>query len=66
MLFRSNWVRRTFTTKHNPIKSEDKAWQFTNEGIVAKSLELGLRSEGLSYQQLKDKCIFVMTQRAIQ
>ena len=45
---------------------DDKSWQFSNEGIVAKANELGLRSEGLSYQQLKDKCLYVMTNRALQ
>jgi len=46
-------------------KSDDKSWMFSNEGIVSKANELGLRSEGLSYQQLKDKCVFVMAQRAV-
>jgi uncharacterized protein YdaU (DUF1376 family) len=47
-------------------QADDKSWQFSNEGIVAKANELGLRSEGLSYQQLKDKCLYVMTNRALQ
>lgn len=64
-----NWVgfKAEWATNNSEIKKpDDKAWQFTNEGIVAKSVELGVRSEGLSYQQLKEKCIFVMTQRAMQ
>lgn len=59
----ANWAK----VGQNPVSKvgEDKSWQFSNEGIVSKANELGLRSEGLSYQQLKDKCIFVMTQRAM-
>lgn len=60
-----NWVRRAFGKSSVSKVGEDKSWQFSNEGIVSKANELGLRSEGLSYQQLKDKCIFVMTQRAM-
>lgn len=61
-----NWVRRAFSKPIVSKNMEDKSWQFSNEGIVAKANELGLRSEGLSYQQLKDKCLFVLTNRALQ
>lgn len=60
--FEAAWV----LNKEPAKKQDDKSWMFSNEGIVAKANELGVRSEGLSYQQLKEKCVFVMTQRAIQ
>lgn len=59
-----NWAK----VSQNPVskQADDKSWMFSNEGIVAKANELGLRSEGLSYQQLKDKCLYVMTNKALQ
>jgi len=60
--FKAEWCSKATVSKN----MEDKSWQFSNEGIVAKANELGLRSEGLSYQQLKDKCLFVLTNRALQ
>lgn len=59
-----NWAKIGQNTVSK--QADDKSWQFSNEGIVAKANELGLRSEGLSYQQLKDKCLYVMTNRALQ
>jgi hypothetical protein len=61
-----NWVRNQKSQPNVSKQADDKSWQFSNEGIVAKANELGLRSEGLSYQQLKDKCLYVMTNRALQ
>ena len=65
-----NWVgfEAAWVLNKEPAKkqNDDKSWMFSNEGIVAKANELGLRSEGLSYQQLKDKCVFVMAQKAVQ
>jgi uncharacterized protein YdaU (DUF1376 family) len=61
--FEASWVKDELTANN---QSNDKSWMFSNEGIVAKANELGVRSEGLSYQQLKDKCVFVMTQRSLQ
>jgi uncharacterized protein YdaU (DUF1376 family) len=65
-----NWVgfEAAWVLNKEPAKkqNDDKSWMFSNEGIVAKANELGVRSEGLSYQQLKDKCVFVMTQRSLQ
>jgi hypothetical protein len=60
--FKAEWVKDAPANQ----QKDDKSWMFSNEGIVAKANQLGIRSEGLSYQQLKDKCVFVMTQRAIQ
>ena len=61
--FEASWVKDELTANN---QSNDKSWMFSNEGIVAKANELGVRSEGLSYQQLKDKCVFVMAQRSMQ
>ena len=65
-----NWVgfKAEWANSQNPVSQnkDDKQWMFSNEGIVAKANELGLRSEGLSYQQLKDKCLYVMTNKALQ
>lgn len=65
-----NWVgfKAEWANSQNPVskQADDKSWMFSNEGIVAKANELGLRSEGLSYQQLKDKCLYVMTNKALQ
>jgi len=65
-----NWVgfKAEWANSQHPVSKQvdDKSWQFSNEGIVAKANELGLRSEGLSYQQLKDKCLYVMTNKALQ
>jgi len=46
-------------------KKEDKSWMFSDNGILEKSKELGLSSMGLTYQQLKDKCLYVMARKAI-
>ena len=66
-----NWVgfKAEWASSQNPVSKQgnnNNQWMLSNQGIEAKANELGLRSEGLSYQQLKDKCIFVMAQRAIQ
>lgn len=61
--FKAEWAKQA-TVASQP--ANDKSWMFSNEGIVAKANELGVRSEGLSYQQLKEKCVFVMTQRQLQ
>jgi uncharacterized protein YdaU (DUF1376 family) len=60
--FKAEWAKDAPASQ----SKDDKSWMFSNEGIVAKANQLGIRSEGLSYQQLKDKCVFVMTQRALQ
>ena len=61
--FDSSWLT---TLKAMPNNQNEKQWMFTDAGIVAKANELGVNSMGLSYQQLKEKCIFVMAQRAMQ
>jgi uncharacterized protein YdaU (DUF1376 family) len=61
--FDSSWLT---TLKAIPNNQNEKQWMFTDAGIVAKANELGLNSMGLSYQQLKEKCIFVMAQKALQ
>jgi uncharacterized protein YdaU (DUF1376 family) len=52
----------------NPVSKnmDDKSWQFSNQGIEDKARELGVVSMGLSYQQLKDKCLLVMAKKAMQ
>ena len=60
--FEASWVSKDSVSK----QADDKSWQFSNQGIEQKARELGVRSEGLSYQQLKDKCLYVMTNRALQ
>ena len=60
--FKAEWASKDSVSQ----KSDDKSWMFSNDGILAKANELGLRSEGLSYQQLKDKCLYVMTNKALQ
>ena len=64
----ASWIKPEEKAGKQFFKSpaNDKSWMFSNEGIVAKANELGVRSEGLSYQQLKEKCVFVMTQRQLQ
>jgi hypothetical protein len=47
-------------------KSDDKQWMFSDQGIVAKANELGVHSMGLTYQQLKEKCLLVMAKKAMQ
>jgi hypothetical protein len=61
--FDSSWLT---TLKAIPNNQNEKQWMFTDAGIVAKANELGVNSMGLSYQQLKEKCIFVMAQKALQ
>jgi hypothetical protein len=44
---------------------EDKSWMATEAGIVAKAAELGVHSMGLTYFQLKEKCLLVMAKKAM-
>ena len=44
---------------------EDKSWMATEAGIVAKAAELGVHSMGLTYHQLKEKCLLVMAKKAM-
>jgi hypothetical protein len=44
---------------------EDKSWMATEAGIVAKAAELGVHSMGLTYYQLKEKCLLVMAKKAM-
>jgi len=60
-----NWVRNQRAVATSVAK-EDKSWMFTDQGIVAKANELGVHSMGLTYQQLKEKCLLVMAKKAMQ
>jgi len=44
---------------------EDKSWMATEAGIVAKAAELGVHSVGLTFHQLKEKCLLVMAKKAM-
>ena len=62
-----NWVRRAFSKPVVSKKSDDKAWMFSNQGIEAKAVELGVNTYGVAnHQQLKDKILLVMAQRNLQ
>lgn len=59
--FKAEWVKDQDVGKPN----NDKAWMFTDAGVVAKASELGIHSIGLSYKELKDKCLLVMAKKAM-
>ncbi len=61
-----NWVRRAFSKPNVSQKPDDKQWMFSDQGIVAKANELGVHSMGLTYHQLKEKCLLVMAKKAMQ
>jgi uncharacterized protein YdaU (DUF1376 family) len=58
--FKADWV------KDQQPANNDKQWMFTDAGVVAKASELGIHSIGLSYKELKDKCLLIMAKRAMQ
>ncbi len=60
--FKADWIKDQQPT----ITNNDKAWMFSDAGIVAKASELGIHSIGLSYKELKDKCLLIMAKRAMQ
>jgi uncharacterized protein YdaU (DUF1376 family) len=60
--FKADWIKDQQPTSTN----NDKAWMFSDAGIVAKASELGIHSIGLSYKELKDKCLLIMAKRAMQ
>jgi uncharacterized protein YdaU (DUF1376 family) len=60
--FNADWIKDQQPTSTN----NDKAWMFTDAGVVAKASELGIHSIGLSYKELKDKCLLIMAKRAMQ
>jgi len=59
--FKADWVKDQPTQTNN-----DKQWMFSDAGIVAKASELGVHSMGLTYKELKDKCLLVMAKKAMQ
>ena len=65
-----NWVgfKAEWASSQNSVsqKADDKQWMFSDEGIVAKANELGVHSMGLTYHQLKEKCLLVMAKKAMQ
>ena len=61
--FKAEWA------KDAPVnqQKDDKSWMFSNQGIEAKAQELGVNSYGIAnHQQLKEKILLVMAQRAMQ
>lgn len=61
--FKAEWAESKDSVSKKP---DDKQWMFSDQGIVAKANELGVHSMGLTYQQLKEKCLLVMAKKAMQ
>jgi uncharacterized protein YdaU (DUF1376 family) len=59
--FKADWIKDQDVAKPN----NDKQWMFSDQGIVAKANELGVISIGLTYPQLKEKCLLVMAKKAM-
>jgi uncharacterized protein YdaU (DUF1376 family) len=59
--FKAEWVKDQDVAKSN----NDKQWMFSDQGIVAKAAELGVHSIGLTYPQLKEKCLLMMAKKAM-
>lgn len=59
--FKAEWAKDQDASKPN----NDKQWMFSDQGIVAKANELGIHSIGLTYPQLKEKCLLIMAKRAM-
>lgn len=59
--FKADWIKDQDVAKTN----NDKQWMFSDAGIIAKAAELGVHSMGLSYKELKDKCLLVMAKKAM-
>jgi len=57
--FKAEWV------KDQQPANNDKQWMFSDAGVVAKASELGIHSIGLSYKELKDKCLLIMAKKAM-
>jgi len=61
--FKAEWASKDDVSK----KTDDKAWMFSNQGIEAKAVELGVNTYGVAnHQQLKDKILLIMAQRNLQ
>jgi hypothetical protein len=59
--FNADWIKDQDVAKPN----NDKQWMFSDQGIVAKANELGIHSIGLTYPQLKEKCLLFMAKKAM-
>ena len=64
-----NWVgfKAEWASSQNPVsqKADDKAWMFSDQGIIDKANELGVSSYGVAnYHQLKEKVLFVLAKKA--
>lgn len=61
--FKAEWASKDSVSQ----KSDDKSWQFSNQGIEAKAKELGVNDYGIAnHQQLKDKILLVMAKKAME
>ena len=58
--FKAEWAKDQPTQQNN-----DKQWMFSDQGIVAKANELGIHSIGLTYPQLKEKCLLIMAKKVL-
>lgn len=48
-------------------QADDKAWMFSDQGIIDKANELGVSSYGVAnYHQLKEKVLFVLAKKAAE
>ena len=66
-----NWVgfKAEWANSQNPVskQADDKAWMFSDQGIIDKANELGVSSYGVAnYHQLKEKVLFVLAKKAAE
>ena len=58
-----------WANSQNPVskQADDKAWMFSDQGIIDKANELGVSSYGVAnYHQLKEKVLFVLAKKAAE
>lgn len=61
--FEASWVSKESVSQ----KADDKAWMFSDQGIIDKANELGVSSYGVAnYHQLKEKVLFVLAKKAAE
>ena len=61
--FEASWVSKDSVSK----QADDKAWMFSDQGIIDKANELGVSSYGVAnYHQLKEKVLFVLAKKAAE
>ena len=61
--FKADWIGKESVSK----QADDKAWMFSDQGIIDKANELGVSSYGVAnYHQLKEKVLFVLAKKAAE